>query len=166
MQDTMVRAFEHSGQSRSPVCKRTAQMIHIFTPALAIASTIALLQPLSSYALRSSAAFARALSRSPLACAFSDVPLSAESSLAKSAEQSAKAAPAKPTLATAAKAMVFGYLKFIAVSFGFIEVRSETAMNFRYPKTIALAAVASVGFAGAAFADCSGKCRRRRSGRV
>src|ERR1700721_2171527 len=33
-----VRAFEHSGQSRSPVCKRTAQMIHIFTPALAIAS--------------------------------------------------------------------------------------------------------------------------------
>ena len=28
-------------------------------------------------------------------------------------------------------------------------------MNFRYPKTIALAAVASVGFAGAAFADCS-----------
>ena len=69
-----VRAFEHSGQSRSPVCKRTAQMIHIFTPALAIASTIALLQPLSSCALRSSAAFARALSRSPLACGFSDVP--------------------------------------------------------------------------------------------
>jgi hypothetical protein len=48
--------------------------------------------------------------------------------LAKSAEQSAKAAPAKPTLATAAKAMVFGYLKFIAVSsFGFIEVRSAGA---------------------------------------
>jgi hypothetical protein len=33
--------------------------------------------------------------------------------------------------------------------------KEETAMNFRYPKTIALAAVASVGFAGAAFADCS-----------
>jgi hypothetical protein len=32
--------------------------------------------------------------------------------------------------------------------------KEETAMNFRYPKTIALA-VASVGFAGAAFADCS-----------
>jgi len=28
-------------------------------------------------------------------------------------------------------------------------------MNFRYPKTIALAAFASVGFAGAAFADCA-----------
>ena len=101
-----VRAFEHSGQSRFSCLQKDRTGDSHFHTGLGDRVHNCLAAALVVMRLEELGSFSRALSRSPLACGFSDVPLSAESSLAKSAEQSAKAAPAKPTLATAAKAMV------------------------------------------------------------